>query len=212
MSNAAEIAEEIRRSGVQESENTKCGPAPGRIAPETGRCVDGDKAMDRQGYTIERHIIVVCTAIATVMITAADSAHAQCAHDPGYRDGGTGLTPDTYSEPQRLPEFEYGPMFNNRVYGVGERPVDVATDDLNGDGHADVVTANWASHDITVLFGNADGTLSVGDTYDVGGLPSSVLITDMNADGDPDVILADYSNATVTVLMNSGQGALVRCC
>src|SRR5580658_4051153 len=43
-------------------------------------------------------------------------------------------------------------------YGAGQRPSEVAVGDLNNDGKADLIFADWLSNQIVILLGNGDGS------------------------------------------------------
>jgi hypothetical protein len=96
-----------------------------------------------------------------------------------------------------------------RDYPTGPYNKSVALADLNGDGKADVVTANYGGRgSISVLLNKGDGTFEAWHEYPVGGPPywiraSWAAVGDMNADGKPDVVTADEGN-TVSVLLNRG--------
>ena len=92
--------------------------------------------------------------------------------------------------------------------GVGTSPFSVATDDLNGDGQPDLVTANERTNNVTVLLNNGDGSFAPGSAYDVGfdTQPRSVAIDDLNGDGKPDLVTANHASNNVTVLLNNGNG------
>src|SRR5437016_13820488 len=65
----------------------------------------------------------------------------------------------------------------------GFSPTSVALGDLNGDGRLDVVAVNENSGTLSVLRGNADGTLQVALTYPAGTNPYCVALGDFNHDG-----------------------------
>ena len=51
-------------------------------------------------------------------------------------------------------------MFRNGTgspFPVGANPVSNATADLNGDGHLDLLTANYITDNVSVLFGDGNG-------------------------------------------------------
>ena len=93
-------------------------------------------------------------------------------------------------------------------FSVGATPVFVAVGDFNGDGHADIVTANSADNTVTILLGNGSGafTPASGSPFAVGSSPQSVAVGDFNADGRQDLVIANSSANTVTVLLGNGVG------
>jgi len=78
----------------------------------------------------------------------------------------------------------------NIVYAA---PWSVSIADLNGDGKADIVSTNYFASDVTVLFGNGDGTVSTPSFgFATGGYPNtSAVVADFNSDGLLDVLVAD---------------------
>src|SRR5262249_14859176 len=58
------------------------------------------------------------------------------------------------------------PSFASAVnYSVGQFPYGVAKGDFNGDGHLDLVTANFNTDTVSVLLGNGDGTFQAAQSY-----------------------------------------------
>jgi FG-GAP-like repeat/RTX calcium-binding nonapeptide repeat (4 copies) len=93
-------------------------------------------------------------------------------------------------------------------FAAGDHPSSVAIGDLNGDGKADLATANGNSNDVTVLLGNGSGGFSAaaGSPFAVGSAPVSVAISDLNADGKPDLASANSGPPSdVTALLNTSQ-------
>jgi hypothetical protein len=97
----------------------------------------------------------------------------------------------------------------------------VAIGDLNGDGHSDLVAANFCGDGcgddgVSVMLGNGDGTFQDGVNYSSGGCwYASVAIGDVNGDGKPDLVVAssfrrDQCNGPgdegVSVLLGNGNG------
>jgi hypothetical protein len=88
----------------------------------------------------------------------------------------------------------------------------IAVGDVNGDGHPDLIVANWCAIGpscsngiVTVLLGNGDGTFQSAMGFNSGGsTPYSVAVADVNADGKLDVIVANTSG--VGVLLGNGDG------
>jgi hypothetical protein len=84
--------------------------------------------------------------------------------------------------------------------------------DLNADGRADVVTASRATGAITVLLGEADGSLQASGTWSLGASPTSLAMIDVNGDGSLDLVAqtnaASPTDAagSLAVLVGSGAG------
>jgi hypothetical protein len=103
------------------------------------------------------------------------------------------------------------PSFARSILGTDDS-VAVAIGDLDGDGRADIVTANYNPESISVGLNRGGGRFGNGGEYRVGGLARSVAIGDVNGDGKPDLVAANYSvnpNSdpdTISVLPNAGDG------
>jgi hypothetical protein len=93
-------------------------------------------------------------------------------------------------------------------FAVGAYPYSLAVGDFNGDGVADLATANYHSNNVTVLLGNGSGgfTAATGSPFAAGALPLSVAVADFNGDGMADIATANYVDGTVTVLLGNGSG------
>jgi hypothetical protein len=105
------------------------------------------------------------------------------------------------------------PSFTSKGnFTAGSTPVALAAGDFNGDGKTDLAVANNDSDDVSVLFGNGDGTfLDSGAAFplgDQGIAPADVAVGDFNNDGKLDIITANEiggdNGSTVTVLLGSG--------
>jgi hypothetical protein len=103
----------------------------------------------------------------------------------------------------------------------GSGAMSVALADVNGDGKADIVVANFCGTNpdctapalVGVLLGNGDGTFQSALTYDAGYLATSVAVADFNGDGNADLAVANQSNdnscsgnGAVQVLLGNGNG------
>ena len=101
----------------------------------------------------------------------------------------------------------------------------IASADLNGDGHPDLLVANecasggnCANGSVGVLLGNGDGTFQAVVSYNSGGEDAfSVAVADVNGDGRPDLLVANEcaesygqrqicSSGSASVLLGRGDG------
>jgi hypothetical protein len=84
--------------------------------------------------------------------------------------------------------------------------------DVNGDGHADLITANadplagTYQGIITVLTNNGGGVFGSNAVYVAGQKTASLAAADMNGDGKMDLICANGDDNNVMVLTNDGRG------
>jgi len=81
--------------------------------------------------------------------------------------------------------------------------------DVNGDGNADVVTANFSSDNVSLLLGDGRGGLAAQTTFAVGTHPASVSVADVNGDGKLDLATANYSSNNISILLNTTEGIFV---
>jgi hypothetical protein len=92
---------------------------------------------------------------------------------------------------------------------VGSQPVSVCAADVNGDGHVDLITANYGANTLTVLTNNGSGGFGSNATLNVGSGPVSVCAANLKGytNGDcVDLISANYGAGTLTVWTNNGSG------
>lgn len=103
--------------------------------------------------------------------------------------------------------FQPGVDYNGAVSGgtnSGPAVLDtnaVTVADVNGDGKADIIATNMDSGDVTILFGNGDGTVNVPTVgYATGGyvwnnyppLQMPAIVADFNGDGFADIVVPDH--------------------
>jgi len=72
----------------------------------------------------------------------------------------------------------------------------------------DLVIANSTSNNVTVLFGNGDGTFqeAPGSPLAVGKNPSSIVAADFNGDGNLDFAVANQGDNTISIFKGDGKG------
>ncbi|MYS06687.1 hypothetical protein GTW71_09610 [Streptomyces sp. SID6041] len=92
--------------------------------------------------------------------------------------------------------------------GGGTAPQSIATADLDGDGHLDLVTSNTSTGTLSVLPGDGDGGFGTASSVPAGvTLPSRLELGDVDEDGTPDaVVVAPGAPGRVAVLLGDGAG------
>jgi hypothetical protein len=81
--------------------------------------------------------------------------------------------------------------------------------DINGDGKPDLAVANEFSGNVSVLFGQGDGTFLEAVNYGVGLSPFSVAVGDFDIDGNPDLAVANFDANDLSVLLNTCASASI---
>ncbi len=98
-----------------------------------------------------------------------------------------------------------GPILPYAPIGDEASPNDTA--DFNFDGDIDLVVANSADHNLSVVMGNGDGTFQPEISIPVSRTPHGVIAGDLDGDGDMDIAVASSSlGGFVTVIKNNGNG------
>jgi hypothetical protein len=91
---------------------------------------------------------------------------------------------------------------------AGSYPNSIAIGDYNGDGRADLATANYGANTVSVLLANVQGSLGPKSDFGTGNGPYSIATGDFNGDGMIDLVTANGSANTVSVLFNNIQEAV----
>ncbi len=88
-------------------------------------------------------------------------------------------------------------------------PVSVATGDFDGDGKADLATANSGSNTVSILLNTGSGDFGAKTDIVVGSQPRAVLTRDFDGDGKLDlaVAVANSTSNTVEILLGTGTGS-----
>lgn len=99
------------------------------------------------------------------------------------------------------------PQSQVRTLPVGGSPFSIGAFDLNRDGIIDLVAANHASNDISVLFGSGQGGFASELRLPAGQQPVTVAAADLNRDGILDLVVANAGSDDVCVLAGLPNGA-----
>ncbi len=85
-------------------------------------------------------------------------------------------------------------------------PAALAVGDLNADGLADVVCADWNAGDVSIFYSTGGTGLLADLGYGMGAFPSCVAVGDLDGDGVPEIVTADYGGSTFSVLRRRPAG------
>ena len=91
---------------------------------------------------------------------------------------------------------------------VGSNPLWVAVGDFNGDGIADLATANLNNNNVSLLRGNGSGGFAPfpSSPVAVGSAPYGVAVGDFDGDGIADLAVVNHGDNNVSVLRGNGGG------
>jgi|GEM_PF-318497 len=101
------------------------------------------------------------------------------------------------------------PAFSEKTdLPVGTAPIELSLPDINGDGKADIATANINTNKITVYINKTDSGAAVPSfgektEFNTGTNPTSLSSADINGDKKPDLLTSNFSSQSVTVLINT---------
>ena len=144
------------------------------------------------------------TRTATPSVTATSGPPATITNRPTSTPSATATptaTPNQTPLPSRV-VFIAAPSFK-----VAPRPSFIAAADFNQDGHADVVVSSPRSREVDILFGNADGTFTLGLSTLLGVFPGWLATDDLNGDQLPDIVIADERRGGLFILINNGDSS-----
>lgn len=90
-------------------------------------------------------------------------------------------------------------------FATGIDPADIAIDDLDGDGKAELIVANYGDTTVSILRNTCTtGTISFSAKMDfiTGNYPFGLAIGDLNGDGKPDLATSSPYDSDISVLKN----------
>ncbi len=95
---------------------------------------------------------------------------------------------------------------------VGDNPAQIVSADFNGDGLADIATANFDDSTVSILLGAVAGCMPFGSiVLPPGAHPDALAVGDVNGDGRLDLITANANGwnqpGTLSVLLGDGDGS-----
>jgi hypothetical protein len=114
-------------------------------------------------------------------------------------------------QPVNLPgggarDVALGPPGCVELVDCSDVPLAVASGDFDGDGNADVATANVFSADVTILLGDGTGNLTFGAVLRLAEPPIDVAAGDLDEDGTVDLVLAIEAAEALIVALGNGDG------
>src|SRR5262249_23093429 len=89
---------------------------------------------------------------------------------------------------------------------AGGSPFSMQAGDLDRDGDVDLVTANTASGDVSVLINDGAARFLQSASYPAGHFPVSLKSADLDGDGYLDLAMKDVFTEDITVLFQKGGG------
>src|SRR5690242_3861517 len=95
-----------------------------------------------------------------------------------------------------------GSFASGKHYGTDNNPSSIASGDLTGTGTTDLVIANFAAGNVSVLLqtGPGSGQYQTAMNVATGGNPNDVVIADVNGDGRNDLVAADSATSGRVVI------------
>ena len=96
--------------------------------------------------------------------------------------------------------------FSPQFLTTGNVPAGVIGADINGDGFADILTANNADNNLSVFLNNGSGSFFAAPSISIGMPPGGIAVGDLNGDGFKDLVVTITGGSSVAVLYGTGLG------
>jgi RHS repeat-associated protein len=97
-------------------------------------------------------------------------------------------------------------LFSQVALQTGLKPIDILLKDLNGDGKADLITANQDDNSLSIRLGTSQGFAPTYSDVTLPFKPSEILSGDFNKDGFLDLIVSSATTNSVSLLTGQGNG------
>lgn len=91
-------------------------------------------------------------------------------------------------------------------FSLAQQPFAITSADFNGDGKADLATADRNVSTVSVFLGDGVATFTFTTSFTVGSFPNSITNVDFNADGKIDMATTNSGSSNVSILLGDGAG------
>ena len=126
--------------------------------------------------------------------------------DQDGTDDVVAVEPTAYgnSPPSALTVVLSPPTGGSAEFATGSGPTRVVLSDVDKDGHLDAVTTNFASNQLSILWGDGAGGFPARTDLPTGNGPEAVAIALLDADPWPDLVVSEQASGTYGVLRGLG--------
>jgi hypothetical protein len=83
----------------------------------------------------------------------------------------------------------------------------IVTEDLDADGHLDLVVGSWTDNALCIFWGEGAGGFTAADVHDTPGTAVQPVIADLDGDGRLDITISCFEAPVVYILWNEGNRA-----
>jgi hypothetical protein len=128
----------------------------------------------------------------------------------GVKNAGTNYSnPANYNVTANLAQLDPGTfaVSGTSALPTGTAPEWVHVADVNGDTRPDLLSANLATNNVSVILSNGSGGFLPKVDYATGTGPYTVVTPDLNNDGLRDLVSANFTAGSISVRLGTGGGA-----